>query len=369
MNERPTDLDATRAAIVSRGLVATASGYLTSDVAMQIPFEALGPFKDLLKKYFSAGPWSEADATALSGLIVGNIEPDWWEHDLGGGITLAHGIDGERYQLWVSGVASPTESIFDRVFDGPVIPETTPHPRKVKFTFGGTPSPGSWHRRTDPDPPIDPRTKRLLAEPDVTDVMVAGDFVTIGLAGTASWEERLEPLLALTTELFADAGSGVAAPERTRDELLREAGHAGATVQEADLHLLDPNDSDHRSRLDGAFDSPDPRVRRIGVAILAEADDRSVRHSAVKRGYADESRIVRRTAVDVAADTTDPALRSFLESALHDDDHWNRWRAVRALGDLGIEQSREKVVALTEDPEFRVRFEVERVLRGNPVAT
>ncbi len=44
----PSDLDATRAAIASRELIATASGYLTADVAVHLPFEQLGSFKDLL---------------------------------------------------------------------------------------------------------------------------------------------------------------------------------------------------------------------------------------------------------------------------------------------------------------------------------
>ncbi len=46
-------------------------------------------------------------------------------------------------RLWAGGAGTVAPSIFDRVFDGPVVPEATPHPRKVKFTTGGTAAPGS----------------------------------------------------------------------------------------------------------------------------------------------------------------------------------------------------------------------------------
>lgn len=361
--EPPSDLDASRAAVAERGLIVTASGYLTEEIASSLPFESLGPFKDHLKGFFSPLPWSDADAAALSDLVTAHIDGGWWEHDLGSGLTLRHGIRGGSYVLWVDGASGGTSSIFDRAFSGPVVPEPTPHPRKVKFAFGGTPSPGQWHRRGDPDPPDDPRVDRLLAETDVTDVMVAGDFVTVGIGARSSWEARLEPLLALVTELFAAGHAGGVAPERTRDELLQEAGHT-ATLAGEDLHLLDPNDPGDAARLAGALDAGDPRTRRIAVALLAESDDAALRDRALERGYEDGSRLVRRTAVDAAGDVEDQALRPFLERALGNGDDWIRWRAIRALGELGLRSSRRAVDAMTGDPEFRVRFEAERVLRA-----
>ncbi len=56
--------------------------------------------------------------------------------------------------------------------------------------------------------------------------MVAGDFVTIGIGARSSWENRLEPLLALVTELFADSAAQHHRPDRTREELMQEAGHS-----------------------------------------------------------------------------------------------------------------------------------------------
>lgn len=364
MTTPPDDLDRTRAAIVARDLVPTASGYLTADVATSLPFETLGPFKTLLLRFFSQADWTEVDAAALSDLVVPHVPDGWWEHDLGGGITLAHGIRDGTYLLHVTGGTGAAASIFDRVFDGPVVPEATPHPRKVKFVTGGSPAPGRWYRRGDTEPPDDDRVKRLFAEPDVTDVMVAGDFVTIGIGARSPWERRLEPLLALVTELFAEPDAAPAAPARTREELMAEAGHLGSGTRPEQLHLLDPDDEDDRIRLAGALDAPDPRVRRVAVALLVEADDPTIRTDALVRGLADDSRVVRRTTVDAAADSEDERLRPVFEALLSDEDAWIRWKAVRAIGDLGAETSRDALEAVAADPDFQVRFEVNRVLRS-----
>jgi hypothetical protein len=360
----PDDLDATRAAIAARELVATASGYLTADVAMNLDFESLAPFKQLLLQFFSPAPWTDQQAARLDALVTPHVTDGWWEHDLGGGITLRHGIRDGSYVLWVSGGAGAAPSIFDRIFDGPVVPEATPHPRKVKFVVGGTPAPGVWYRRGDEDAPDDPRVKRLFAEPDVTDVMVAGDFVTVGIGPRSPWEQRLEPLLALVEELFAQSGAAAAPPERTRQELMIEAGRSAAVAAPEELHLLDPDDPDHQARLLAALGAEDRNLRRIAVAVLGESSDAGPRAQAVRRGLEDRSLQVRRTALDAAADTGDEFFRPVFERALADLDPWMRWKAVRAIGDLGAEPSRSALESVAEDPEFRVRFEVGRVLHG-----
>jgi hypothetical protein len=363
MQNPPDDLDASRATIAARELVATASGYLTADVATRLSFEDLGPYKNLLKKFFSPMGWTEEDRRALAALADPYVDDEWWEHDLGGGLRLGHGRRSGRYELWATGAAAPTASIFDRVFSGPVTPEATPHPRKVKFTTGGSPAPGVWYRRHDPDPPTDPNVRRLLAEPDVADVMVAGDFVTVGLAATASWEQRLEPLLALITELYGPGASPASAPERTREELLLEAGRARAEHRPEELHLLDPDDPDDQARLTSALEDNSSRVRRIAVAVLAESREPAVRKRAADRGYLDDSLAVRRTAVDAAADAADEQMRGLFVAALGSSDPWTRWKAVRSLGELGVDPSRDEVAALAEDTDFQVRLEVARVLR------
>jgi hypothetical protein len=359
----PDDLEATRRTIVARELVATASAYLTADIAMSIPFETLVPFKALVRRFFSNEPWTDDDAEALSDTVAAHVGQGWWEHDLGGGMTLAYGIRDERFELWAGGAGTVAPSIFDRVFAGPVVPEATPHPRKVKFTTGGTAAPGVWYRRRDQGKPDDPRVERLFAEPDVTDVMVAGDFVTIGIGARSSWENRLEPLLALVVELFADSAAQHQRPERTREELMQEAGRSVPASRPEELHLLDPDEDPDRQRLLHALESDDPRVRRLAVAVLLESSDAGARQEAVDRGMADPSRLVRRTAVDAAADTEDERFRPLYEQLLSDDDAWIRWKAVRSLGELGLHRSRSLVESLTADPDFQVQFEVAKVLR------
>jgi hypothetical protein len=365
MNAAPADLDAARAAVDALSLTGDASAFITYEVAVHLPFEALGPFKTLLKQFFSRDPWSADDAATLSDIVTAHIQGGWWEHDLDG-LALAHGIRDGEYVIWVTGAAAATRpSLFDRVFSGPVIPEPTPHPRKVKFVIGGRPRPGIWHRRTDGDP-ADQKVARMFAEPDVTDVMVAGDFVTVGLDRTSDWESRLDGILSLVTDVFS-TGEAQAALALSRDEMLQEAGRVHLEVRPSELHLLDPDAPGERERLLEALHADDARVRRMAVAVLSKSGDETIRHGALRLGFEDEARIVRRAATDAAADaaadTGDDGLRDLFEAALHSDDAWIRWKAVRALGDLGLGSSRTAVKALAEDPDFQVRFEVARSLR------
>ncbi len=359
----PNDLDVTRRAIVAHELVATAAAYLTSDIALALPFDSLVPFKALLRQFFSPAPWTAHEANELSNVVAPHLNAGWWEHDLGRGITLAYGMMSNGFELWAGGAGTAAPSIFERVFDGPVVPEATPHPRKVKFMTGGVPAPGNWYRRNDSSRPADPRVRRLFAEPDVTDVMVAGDFITLGISARSSWEKRLEPLLALVVELFADPFAPHQHATRTREELMHEAGHIAPTRRPEVLHLLDPDDPDDQTRLEEAMAAEDPRIRRIAVAVLLEASSANVRHRVVTTGLADPSRLVRRTAVDAAADTGDERFRPLFEEALTDEDAWIRWKAVRSLGELGLLAGRSEIEFMTDDPDFQVRFEVAKVLR------
>jgi len=78
----------------------------------------------------------------------------------------------------------------------------------------------------------------------------------------------------------------------------------------------------------------------------------------------DPSRGVRRATVDAMVDADRPALRPLLERALGDGDAWTRWKALRGLVELGVEPSRSVVATLADDPDFRVRLETARALRG-----
>ena len=104
MNAAPADLDAARAAVDSLSLTGDASAFITYEVAVHLPFEALGPFKTLLKQFFSSDPWTPEDAEALSDIVTAHIDNGWWEHDLDG-LALAHGLRDGKYMIWVSGAA------------------------------------------------------------------------------------------------------------------------------------------------------------------------------------------------------------------------------------------------------------------------
>ncbi|HSM01995.1 MAG TPA: HEAT repeat domain-containing protein [Acidimicrobiia bacterium] len=352
---------ASRAAVASEGLVAVASEHLTGEVAVHLPFEALGPFKTALKQFFSSRDWTAGDARALSDLVTPHLDHGWWEHDLGKGLTLRHGIADDGYRIEVMGRADSPPSIFDRAFAGPVLPEQTPHPRKVMFHVGGDPAPGVWHRRGEETD--DERVETLMEDPDITDVMIAGDFVTIGLRRQASWEERLDDMLARVTELFW-SGAPSSQPARTRDELLDEAGRLRPRATRAEhLHLMDPDDDEQRSVLVEALGSDDARRRRAAVVTLALSGDPSVAKAAIVTGYSDSARIVRRAAVDAAADLEDDEYRSLFEQAMFDEDAWTRWRSVRAIGDIGPGASRDSLVLAAADEDFRVRFEAASALK------
>ncbi len=353
----PSDLDEARRRIAAGELVGVASNHLTADLYSNLEFSDLVAVKNLLKKFFSAQPWSREDADRLDVFLRRNVEEPagWFEHDLGGGLHLLHGFDEGTYRLWATGGDGDEASIFDRVFSGPVQPEATPNPRHVRFVIGGRPAPGVWYRRGDDD--TDEDAAALLEDPDVTDVLIAGDFVAIGLRRASMWKDRLDDMVETVTKRFWTPERLVADVDGpTRDELV--SGQATG-----ELHLLDPDDPHSRATLQGAMTSQDARHRRMAVATLAQSVDRKFAVATLLKAYADPSRIVRRTAVDVAVDLEDDAVRSLLEQALGDADDWIRWKAVKGISELGLADSADLVGALAEDPDFQVRFEVAAAVR------
>jgi len=359
MDTKPKDLDDARRLVAANELVADASGHLTVEIAINLPFDALVAFKNHLKRFFSGAPWTEDDAARLSELVLKHAPPEgWWEHSLGHGLTMAHGFRDGTYHLWVAGGEGATTSLFDRVFDGPVRPEATPHPRKVKFHTGGDPAPGIWYRRGDDID--DDRVAALLSDEDVSDVMVAGDFVTVGLEKSASWEERLDELLATVTEQFYVDGSTSTPPALTRDEMV---GEGLRTAAPEELHLLDPDEPTHRERLTQALGDPSAEVRRVALATLAQSKDAGYVAAVLETAFSDRHRIVRRMAVDAAADLATEAVRPLFESALADDDSWIRWKAIRGLREIGVGRSAGSVARLADDEDFQVRLEAATALQ------
>jgi hypothetical protein len=348
-----------RSVVAERGLTAAAAAHLTAEVAMRLPFEDLARFKTLLKKYFSPQAWSDEDAAALSSIVAPVLDEDWWEHRLDDDLILQHGMVNGVYSVAVIGDAASAGSIFDRVFTGPVIPEATPHPMKVKFNIGGPKGPGRWYRRGDD--PADDRAAAVLGEPDVSDIMVAGDFVTVGLSRGSAWEDQLDDILALVTDLFFDPDAPpYAVPTRTRDELV---GEGLRTTVPRDLHLLDPDQPEHRQLLQTALHDLNAEIRRLALATLAQSSDDSFAAEVLAGAYDDSHRIVRRMAIDGAADLASESVRTLLERGLDDADAWIRWKAIRGLREIGLGSSAELVASLANDDDFQVRFEAAAAAR------
>ena len=76
-----------------------------------------------------------------------------------------------------------------------------------------------------------------------------------------------------------------------------------------------------------------------------------------------ENRNVVRNFLDAAADREDDMFRPLFEEAIFDSDPWIRWRAVRAISDIGIDPSEEQIILATADEDFQVRFEANTVWR------
>ena len=135
------ELDAARAQVVARGLTVNAFGQLTPLVtSLGLSLEALGPVKQLQKRFFSDVPWTRDDDEALADAIgpgVGGAV----RHELEPGLTLVWGWEDGRFRLRVvsdAPAARPTDEDttdgeLGQLFEGVVVPEATPSPRTIRF--------------------------------------------------------------------------------------------------------------------------------------------------------------------------------------------------------------------------------------------
>src|SRR3954470_24873248 len=91
--------DAGRKLVAERGLTGAAVGALIP-LMSAVGFEELGLVKALLKRFFSAGPWTAMDAAALASAVGGppadaGDEVLVTRHDLDDDLTLVAGwVDG-----------------------------------------------------------------------------------------------------------------------------------------------------------------------------------------------------------------------------------------------------------------------------------
>ena len=392
-------LDAARRLVLERNLVRAAFEHLTVDALMAVPFEALGPVKTLLKRFFSDEPWGPEDDEALAA-AVGPGEGEW-RRRLDPELTLVHGWHDGRFRVRVESSAPPEaaaspshpsssgggpggDDLLAGAFDGPVVPEATPNPRTIRFQVGpihGGPS--RWYESAAAaadDPPV---ARLFAAVGEVDNVLVGPDFVAVGLRRAADWERLLHPVLALVAEEFAsdDAADGPG-PDNAGSRRAM-GGPAGAGVVGgggtapgagtrrrsrleqawAELGSLRPAHPADLATLVAAAGSDEPARRQVAANLLREAD-LAVAAEQWARLVADPMRSVRRSAVDAVVDVERPELRGLLESTLADADAWVRWKALRGLAQLGAGPSRAAIAALADDPDFRVRLEVAAALRS-----
>jgi hypothetical protein len=358
--------DACRRDVAASGLTPTAVTHLTRDALGSIDLANLAPVKALLKRFFSADPWTPGDDAALADLV--GFGDGWWRHVLDERFAFEFGWRAGAFRLELS----PFErASIAATFDGPVVPEATPNPRTIRFV---TPpihdGPSRWYESAaDVD---DPRVARLFEFVDVANVLVGPDFVAVGLRNPSGWEQLLDAVLRVVTGEFAPTtpetmpprAAQVAPNDRASDAPSPSEPHTGALDRAwRELGALRADQPRDLERLLTAVSANDAAFRQVAARLMIGADV-DVAEAAWGRLLSDQSRRVRRATLDAMVDAGRTALRPLLERALGDADAWTRWKALRGLVELGVEPSRRVVVPLTEDPDFRVRLETARALRG-----
>jgi hypothetical protein len=101
------DLDAARARVAQEGLTPDAVSELTG-VVSGLSLEALGPVKQLLKRFFSDQPWTEADDDDLADAIGPGA--DAGHAELRAGLVLSWNCEQGRFRLRVEDRSGPPET-------------------------------------------------------------------------------------------------------------------------------------------------------------------------------------------------------------------------------------------------------------------
>jgi Scaffold protein Nfu/NifU N terminal len=374
VTELDSELDTARAQVVERGLTTAAIAELTP-VVSALPLDALGPVKQLLKRFFSDAPWTPDDDQALADVVGAGTGGG--SRELEPGLTLVWAWERDRFRLRVESdqpvdrAGAPSTPDLGGTFDGAVVPEATPSPRTIRFA---TPTSGEGTARNygsaDAAAP-DPRVARLFGEFDtVANVLVGPDFVAVTIVRPDRWEELLEPILRTVTREFAGGARFEPASASTATESAtgrRAAGEGEPRAQSrlerawADLGALRADRTDELERILAACVDTEPARRQVAAALLADAPPEAAA-DAWAGLLGDSSRAVRRSAVDTIAGAERQALRPLLEQALADSDAWIRWKALSGMGVLGPAASRAAIETVAEDPDFRVRLEAARLL-------
>jgi len=374
------ELDAARFRVVEGGLTPDAIRELTP-VVSALPFEALGPVKQSLKRFFSDAAWTADDDDALADIVGAGTGGG--NRELAPGLVLTWAWEGGRFRLRVESDAGGEDggapasagdaTGLGQTFDGAVVPEATPSPRTIRFATPPLEGGAARNYESATAASADPRVARLFGDFDeVTNVLVGPDFVAVTIGRPNRWEQLLEPILREVTSEFAgnaplEHGESTIPGETAaaRDVTSEDGARAPRRLERAwaDLGALRGDRPDDLERILAACGDTDAARRQVAVALLADAPPDAAA-GAWASLVGDSSRAVRRSAVDAIAGAARRELRPLLERALGDTDAWIRWKALSGIGVLGAESSRAAIVTVAEDPDFRVRLEAARLLKG-----
>ena len=379
MTEVGRELDAARLRVVEDGRTPDAIRELTP-VVSALPFEALGPVKQSLKRFFSDAAWTSADDDALADIV--GVGTGGGSRELEPGLTLTWTWEGGRFRLRVesdapepgaSASADDATAATDlgETFDGAIVPEATPSPRTIRFATPALQAGAARNYESATAASDDPRVVRLFGDFDeVTNVLVGPDFVAVTIARPDRWEQLLEPMLREVTREFAGDAPLARAPSPAETGPARavppdEETRAPRRLERAwaDLGALRAHRPEDLDRVLVACDDPEPARRQVAAALLTDAPADAAA-GAWADLVGDASRAVRRSAVDAMAGAERQELRPLLERALGDTDAWIRWKALSGIGALGAEPSRAAIATIAEDPDFRVRLEAARLLKS-----
>ena len=89
--------DDCRRAVATRLLTPVAVTHLTREALGTIDLAALAPVKQLLKRFFSDEPWTDADDRSLADLV--GPGDGWWRHELDDHLALEFGWRDGSFRL------------------------------------------------------------------------------------------------------------------------------------------------------------------------------------------------------------------------------------------------------------------------------
>ncbi len=368
--------DAARGAVADARLASQAVEAIVRSSMSTVPPAMIDRARHALRRFFSDGPWSIDDDTALAALVGPGA--GWRRTELRAGITLAFGWKGSVFRVDVE-VSEPDPMRGDLVsgdlvagdlvaggsnaepavvpattlastFDVSIVPEAGPQPRIVRFLTGpGTGGQSGWIR--DAGEARDGRAAALLrAFPDATGVLLGAGFVAVEIKDERRWDEVLAPLFAFVADRFMPPRAP-AAPDH------------GVTRARAELAPIDPTSPRGIATVRDALTSPDAAVRQIAATLVRHDDPKSAER-AWRRLLDDTSRAVRRAAVITMSEEHLEEVRPLLERGLGENDACSRFHAALGLGRIGAERSRVALERASADGDARVRLAVEAALAG-----